>query len=81
MISEQKKILEAEGKRFRYFRRQAHLSIEEAAERLGISSRTLAAYERGERGISVTKAIEMAEAYDTTFSELTAYKRINKEIQ
>lgn len=81
MTGEQKSIIEAEGRRFRHFREKAHLSREQAAEKLGVSSRTLASYERGERGISFKKAVKMTEIYNTTFVELTAYKRIIKNLE
>lgn len=75
-MNERKIILKAEGKRFRSYREQCRLSQEEAAKLLGISSRTLGAYERGEREISFAMTVKMAEIYNTTFAELTAYKSI-----
>lgn len=56
------------------FREDAGYSRKEAAERIGISARTLASYERGEREISMDTAIRMAMAYGTTFTKLTDYK-------
>ena len=75
-MDERKIILKAEGKRFKSYREQSRLSQKEAAELLGISSRTLGAYERGEREITFAMTVKMAEIYITTFAELTAYKSI-----
>lgn len=63
------------------YRINAGYTREEAAEKLGISARTLASYERGEREINVTRTVKMAELYGTTFHDITDYKNIIKYIK
>lgn len=64
------------GSRFQTFREKTGLSREEAAKEIGISSRTLAAYERGEREINMDTAQKMAVVYKTTLTNLTDYKNL-----
>lgn len=59
------------GKRFRESREECGFSREEAADRIGITVRTLAAYERGEREPKAETAIKIAKAYRTNLTKLT----------
>lgn len=64
------------GGRFKDFRENVGYSRREAADMIGITMRTLASYERGEREPSMDTAIKMAGVYKTTFTRLTDYKNI-----
>lgn len=61
------------GERFKVYRKANGYSREEAAKLLHISKRTIAAYERGERGILKNTAIDMANLYKTNVNTLTDY--------
>lgn len=74
-------ILKYTGNRFRYFRKERGISRKTAAEMIGITPRTLASYERGEREITVDKVAKMAEVYKTTFTNLTDYKNVLNTIR
>ena len=67
------------GVRFRKFREGAGYSRSDAAALIGVTPRTLASYERGEREISMETTIKMAEVYKTTFTRLTDYKNVHIE--
>ena len=69
-MDERKIILKAEGKRFRSYREQSRLSQKEAAELLGISSRTLGAYERGERDLPLDFFIKLGQFYHVSLDYL-----------
>ena len=71
-------ILKALGYRLKYFREQSNLSREAAAKHIGVTARTIAAYERGEREASGDLVVKMAELYGVTFTKLTDYKNIMK---
>ena len=73
-------ILKAVGSRLKYFREQKKLSREQAAGRIGVTARTLASYERGEREASGETIIKIADLYGVTFEKLTDYKNIMKEV-
>ena len=62
------------GERFKHYRKLKGFSREDAAKMLGVTSRTLAAYERGEREISTRTTLKMAQIYGTTFRQLTNYR-------
>ena len=64
------------GERIKSFRVERHISRESAAQELGISKRTLASYERGEREITMKTLIKLAEIYNTTYTNLTNYENI-----
>ena len=64
------------GDRIHSFRVERSISRDSVAEKLGISTRTLASYERGEREISMEKLIELAKIYCTTYTNLTNYENI-----
>lgn len=81
MANDKKDMLKYLGRRFMSYRINAGYTREEAAEKLGISARTLASYERGEREINVTRTVKMAELYGTTFHDITDYKNIIKYIK
>ncbi len=69
------------GTRFRKFRENAGYSRGDAAMLIGVTPRTLASYERGEREISMDATIKMAQVYKTTFTKLTDYKNVlNNEV-
>ena len=69
------------GVRFRDFREKAGYSRNDAAVLIGVTPRTLASYERGEREVSMETTIKMAEVYRTTFTTLTDYKNVlNDEV-
>lgn len=80
MKDDRKEIVKYVGRRCFYFRKQMELTVEEAAEKLGLSPRTLHAYERGEREMTVDTAIKLAECYNTTLTNLTNYKNIFAEL-
>ncbi len=80
MKEENKLILKYVGERLRSFRTARDISRESAAEQLGISKRTLASYERGEREITVPTIIKLAEIYRTTYTDLTNYENILDEM-
>ncbi len=81
MIDEQtREILKYIGKRFSFYRERAGLSRVAAADRLCITPRTLAAYERGEREISAQMTVRMAQIYGVTLTKLTDYKNIMQNI-
>ena len=71
-------ILKALGHRLRYFREQNKLSREQVAEHIGVTARTIASYERGEREASAEVIIKIAGLYGVTFAKLTDYKNIMK---
>ena len=60
MDQRRREILRHIGGRVKYQRRELGLSRDEVAKILGITPRTLAAYERGEREMSMEMAIELA---------------------
>lgn len=68
------------GNRFQTIREESGISRDMAAEMIGISKRTLASYERGEREMNIDTAERMAIAYKTTISKLTDYKNVLNEI-
>lgn len=67
------------GNRFQTIREESGISRDMAAEMIGISKRTLASYERGEREMNIDTAKRMAIAYKTTISNLTNYKNVLNE--
>lgn len=69
-------ILKILGNRLKYFREQSNLSRKQVAERIGVTARTLASYERGEREASAELIIKIADVYGVTFAKLTDYKNI-----
>ena len=73
-------ILKILGDRLKYFREQNNLSREQVAARIGVSARTLASYERGEREASGEMIIKIADLYGVTFTKLTDYKNIMQNI-
>ncbi len=76
MKEENKLILKYIGERLRMFRQERSLSREAAADLLGVTKRTVASYERGEREMTMDMAIRMAHTYDTTYTNLTDYKNV-----
>ena len=56
------------------------ISRDMAADMIGVTPRTLASYERGEREITTDRVEKMALAYKTTFTDLTNYKNVLTEI-
>lgn len=68
------------GNRFVTFREERGITRAKAAEMIGVTPRTLASYERGEREMTAVTAVKMAEAYRTTFTNLTNYKNVLNEI-
>ncbi|MEE1351085.1 MAG: helix-turn-helix transcriptional regulator [Clostridia bacterium] len=77
MKESNKVLLQCIGNRFKEFREDAGFSRKEASDRIGITARTLASYERGEREVSMSTAIRMAAVYGTTFTKLTDYKSLD----
>ena len=57
------------GSRLKNFRKQAGLSRTEAAKKLKITDRTLAAYERGERVPTMVVAYRILATYHISFSD------------
>lgn len=81
MKTEKQYMLKHLGARFKFFREEKGFSRKEASNFIGVTERTLAAYERGEREISIDTTEKMAQAYGVTFELLTDYKYIYSEIQ
>ena len=79
-MTDKEKILTYIGERCRYFRRRQGITIPEAAERLGVSTRTIEAYGRGEHEMTTATAIRLAEIYKTTLSKLTNYRNALDEL-
>lgn len=75
-----KRILKYVGSRFRAFREECGMSREEVAKQIGVSSRTLASYERGEREINMDNVMKLALVYRTTVTKLTDYKNVINKI-
>lgn len=73
-MTDKEKIITYIGERCRYFRRHQGITIPEAADCLGVSTRTIEAYERGEREMTTDTAIRLAEIYKTTLTKLTNYR-------
>lgn len=69
------------GKRIRRFRIDCGYTIEEAGKRLGISPRTLSAYECGTRQICALQLEKMASLYLTTYEKLTDVTNIRKRLR
>lgn len=74
-------LLKEIGFRMRRCREDNCYSREMAAELLGMTARTLAAYERGEREITMNTIIKMAEIYRTTVGKLIDYDYAIKIVQ
>lgn len=64
------------GNRIKYFRRALGMSREESARSVGVSPRTLAAYERGEREMSLGTAIALSKLYKVTINMITDVHKI-----
>src|SRR5699024_5549931 len=58
------------GARVREVRTQQHLSLDELAERSGVSRAALSKIERGERNTSLANAVRIAEAFDLPLAHL-----------
>ena len=54
------------GKRLAKLRQQSNLSQTAVAERMGVSSALISAYEKGERNPSIEKIVLLADIYHTT---------------
>jgi transcriptional regulator with XRE-family HTH domain len=76
---ENKLFMKSLGKRLYIFRTNRNLSREDAAQHIGVSARTLAAYERGEREITIDKIIGLAELYQTITTKLVDSNKIIEE--
>lgn len=76
MDQRRREILRHIGGRVKHQRRELGLSRDEVAKLLGITPRTLAAYERGEREMSMEMAIELAKIFKTTLTKLTDYRYV-----
>lgn len=76
MDEKRQEVLVHIGKRMKTYRRGLSYSREAIAEYLGITVRTLAAYERGEREMSMQTAAELARIYRTTLTRLTDYDTV-----
>lgn len=74
MHDDNREMLKTIGINFRNYRVASGYSRQKAAKELGVSPRTLAAYERGEREISTTLTVKLAKLYGTTFTKLIDYK-------
>ena len=79
-IKEENKVfMKSLGKRLQRFRANRNLSREVAAQHIGVSTRTLASYERGEREITIDKIIGLAELYQTVTTKLVDRETIIEE--
>lgn len=68
------------GKRIKKFRTDFGYSVEETAMRLGITPRTLTAYENGTRQMSAQLLIKMSKLYGITYEELTDTANIRRKL-
>ena len=68
--------IEFVGNRIKYFRRAMGMSREESARRIGVSPRTLAAYERGEREMGLGTAMALSRLYKVTINMITDVYKI-----
>lgn len=68
------------GNRLQTFREERGINRDMAAEMIGVTPRTLASYERGEREITMDRVEKMAAAYKTTVTNLTNYENVLTEI-
>ena len=80
MKKNNKILLKYIGERLQTFREERGISRDMAADMIGVTPRTLASYERGEREITTDRVEKMALAYKTTFTNLTNYKNVLNEI-
>lgn len=80
MKKNNKVLLKYIGERLQTFREERGISRDMAADMIGVTPRTLASYERGEREITTDRVEKMALAYKTTFTDLTNYKNVLTEI-
>lgn len=80
MKKNNKILLKHIGERLQTFREERGISRDMAADMIGVTPRTLASYERGEREITTDRVEKMALAYKTTFTNLTNYKNVLTEI-
>ena len=76
MDKKRQEVLRHIGERIKVHRRELGYSREFVAEHLKITPRTLAAYERGEREMSMETAICIARFYRTTLTKLTDYTTV-----
>lgn len=76
MDEKRQEVLRHIGARIKCYRRELEYSRDMVAEHIGITPRTLAAYERGEREMSMETAIELARVYKTTLTRLTDYSNV-----
>lgn len=72
-------VLKCIGCNFKKYRRMCGYSRQEVADMIGVSPRTLAAYERAEREISTELTLKLAEVYKTPFKRLVDYKEVKEE--
>ena len=80
MKKDNRVLLKYIGERLQTFREERGISRDMAADMIGITPRTLASYERGEREITMDCVEKMALVYKTTFTNLTNYKNVLDEI-
>lgn len=80
MKKNNKILLKYIGERLQTFREERGINRDMAADMIGVTPRTLASYERGEREITTDRVEKMALAYKTTFTNLTNYKNVLTEI-
>ena len=80
MKKNNKVLLKYIGERLQTFREERGISRDMAADMIGVTPRTLASYERGERENTTDRVEKMALAYKTTFTDLTNYKNVLTEI-
>ena len=66
-------VLKQIGRNIRMYRENTDITLAEAAKKLGISERTIGAYERAEHEMTLKAAVDMAVLYKTTLSKLLGY--------
>lgn len=82
MLSENDRlVLKYVGERIKMFREESGYSRKKVAQLLEITPRTLAAYERGERQITMDKTEALALIFKTTVTNLTDYKNILDKVR
>ncbi|MBQ3426135.1 MAG: helix-turn-helix transcriptional regulator [Clostridia bacterium] len=80
-MSDKETIIKYIGKRCRELRRKSGMTVQESADKAGISLRTLEAYELGEQEMPTSVAINLAGIYRTTLTKLTNYRFALKDLE
>lgn len=69
------------GKRIKQLRRNERLTQEELAEKVGVSPRTVRAFESGSNGTSIDVLIDLAELFNTSLDYLILGRLTQSDIK